>query len=58
MGTGRLQTCKGYLDIGTGRVKACQSYVNCHMHVDTLGSRWIQPETGVCYKNQWTCVHE
>ena len=35
-----------------------ESYLGCHIHVDTLVSRTIQPESG-CYDfdNRWTCVH-
>jgi hypothetical protein len=32
----------------------------CHIHVDTLVSRWSQSEAGRdsgCFDNQWTCVH-
>ena len=45
--------------IGTGRVQTNKNYlVGCHVHVDTLVSRWIQTETGGCGcdNQQWTCV--
>jgi hypothetical protein len=40
------------------RVQTGETYLGCHIHVDTLVSRWIQPEVGGCgCDNQWTCVH-
>jgi hypothetical protein len=46
------------MNIGTGRGQSVERYLGCHIHVDTLVSRRIQPETGGwgC-DNQWTCVH-
>ncbi len=44
--------------IGTGRTQTGESYLGCHIHVNTLVSRRIQPEAGGCScDNQWTCVH-
>jgi hypothetical protein len=44
--------------MGTGRVQTSESYLGCHIHVDTLVSRRIQPEADGCgCDNQWTCVH-
>jgi hypothetical protein len=44
--------------MGTGRVQTGKIYLGCHVHVDTLVSRRIQPEDGGCgCDNQWTCVY-
>jgi hypothetical protein len=43
--------------IGTVRVWTCKSYLCCHVHVNTLVSRWIQPESPGCCDNQRVCVH-
>jgi hypothetical protein len=43
-----VHVCLGARNIGTGRVQAGESYLDCHIHVDTLVSRMIQPEAGGC----------
>ena len=40
-------------NMGTRRVWSCKSY---QLHVDTVVSRRVQSESGVCGDNQWTCV--
>ncbi len=43
---------------GTGRVQTGENYLGCHIHVNTLVSRRIQPEAGGSgCDNQWTCVY-
>jgi hypothetical protein len=44
--------------IWTGRVQTGESYLGCHIHVNALVSRRIQPESGGWDSdNQWTCVY-
>ncbi len=55
VGEGAVCMCER-VALGTGRVQTGESYLGCHIHVDTLISRTIQPEAGGCgCDNQWTC---